>query len=311
LRRVILIFACIASALGSVGGAGCKDGGASPDSGPSDGRVDRPIWDLGPYDAGTDAVDGRKCDPNCHWDCFDNGTVCSKGKVYYYGSGAEWCCTYSDPWPYNGPECTDGMVQHSCLVGCRKFTDVDKRYQHCLAPSQKYGHYPKDFAHLLKLHCSHIEPVKPGTTCALDEDCRPAAPGVERLACDWETQTCVAIEKKAAPSYLGQDCGLSASSGTSKYTVDVAATGKSCTLCHVVWDAKQQCLLQGCTVACKYDDDCPQGMVCLCARSATGSTMRQICAAATDRLTVQGRTAGLKCHDQAADAGTAAGDAGP
>ena len=41
------------------------------------------------------------------------------------------------------------------------------------------------------------------------------------------------------------------------------------------------------------------------ARVAVGSPNR------SDRLTVQGRTAGLKCHSKVSDAGAAAGDAGP
>lgn len=219
------------------------------------------------------------------------------------------CCTSTDPWPYGGPKCTTGAVHYHCLSPCRKFTEVHERYQHCLGVSQTYGDYPLDFGHMLELPCGQIHPLKPGASCALDEDCRPAAPGITRLPCDWESHTCVVIKKKAPPTYLGKGCGLDVASLGFKPSADYAAKGKTCELCHVLWDAKKQCLRQGCTVACTYDEDCPQGMVCLCA-AAVGSQMKQICAAATDREDVQGRSAGLECPDQATDGGSAATDAG-
>ena len=48
------------------------------------------------------------------------------------------------------------------------------------------------------------------------------------------------------------------------------------------------------TTRCQFDEDCPEGTVCLCPY-ARDDIPGQFCAAATDRETAEGRSAGLVC----------------
>ncbi len=245
-------------------------------------------------DAATSNSDATGCDPGCHWDCFFHHAICSQGKVYFTERGAVPCCKNSDPWPGPGPGCSDGRIYHVCKSGCVKYLDLDKRYRHCLRPETSFYRIPSTGYHFLDLLCQETTFKKVGAPCKSGDDCRPAAASLTRLTCDNSTHACVLTKRKPAPAIFGSSCGLDSSDVKPGMNFDFAGPGKTCALCHHVWDETAKCMRQACTLSCNYDEDCPDGSVCLCV-GTNKADMAQICAPATERNTVEGRSAWLKC----------------
>jgi len=253
----------------------------------------------------SDAFPSGECLPGCHWDCFPGGgTVCKAGIVYQYGGGGSVpCCNFADPWPYPGPECTSGS-SYTCLTStCHDVTKLP--YYQCLARTHGYVEdigSVSTIPHLLKLYCD-ADPLRhKGDPCTTDADCRPAVAGP--LKCNPAAGECAPATPAPMPPDFGDSCGLDVTDLYQKPGTDWLTVGKTCKLCHVVYDFAGQCLKQGCSIACQYDEDCPPGTVCVCVSSSKG-TIQQVCAATDDRSSVAGRTAALKCP------GTALPDAGP
>jgi hypothetical protein len=80
-------------------------------------------------------------------------------------------------------------------------------------------------------------------------------------------------------------------------THDVLAEGATCDLCHVDWDPSNGCWRQACTMACTFDEDCPEGAVCLCPPAGTYDVAYpgSFCARVAGRETAADRTAWLSC----------------
>lgn len=245
------------------------------------------------------------CMPGCHWDCFFSGRGCSGGKVWSYGRGAVPCCKPSDPWTKGpGPACSMGNALYTCKDSrCQK---LDARYEHCINPKKGYPMaMPADskyHPHLFALFCPADAPLaKAGDACKTDAACRPMHASVKgRLTCDKAAGKCKEVARPAAPANLGKTCGLKDDGTLKNRTADYGYTDPNTgVVCHWRWDSKNSCLAQGVTTTCRYDEDCPKGMVCVCVVGNNQPLVAgayQVCAAATSRDTVAGRTAGLKCH---------------
>jgi hypothetical protein len=232
----------------------------------------------------TPGDDGSECDPGCHWDCF-GGAYCLGDTAWVNGSGARECCQYGDPWPDPGPACS--IAGHECGGAC---IEPDPRYAAC---TQLLGTTADcsgaDCEHLL-LFCPEGAAKVVGASCASDADCRPAADGIARLRCDvGGTATCVVDGRPAPGAEYGMDCGFTDADFPGFEGERVVEFG-ACPLCQVARSAGG-CLRQGCTQTCTFDEDCPDGSICLC--GTFGSPVIGYCAAATDRETADGRAAGL------------------
>jgi len=276
----------------SLADLGCSDGGgaaASPSDAGTDATPDTPSPER-------DAPTHDGCDEYCHWDCF-GGVQCTAGKVWLLGNGPAPCCRYGDPWPYGGIVCSTGepiaCEGGSCIVPDARYTDCLNAYGRkadtCSVSEGTVG----TACELPRLYCPQGAPKHPGDACASDADCRPAAEGVSRLNCDvGGTATCVEEPRPDAPASYGTSCGFANDAfdpytGATEKVVGGPNGGDDCALCQVAWNAGG-CLRQGCTMTCVFDEDCPEGSVCLC-DDAGG----RYCAAATDRTTPEGRSAGL------------------
>jgi hypothetical protein len=246
------------------------------------------------------------CQPGCHWDCMTGGGVtCIDNTLYQMQAGAAPCCRTTDPWPGGGPPCTS--ARYVCATTCQK---VDSRYSHCFA-QRPSAEMPRELLnHVLRLGCAEATYASVGDVCDGDEQCRPMAASVfSRLACDVVSQKCVVAARPVPPLTFGGDCGLKAAEMSGRFT-DSVVLGKFCPLCHIAKDPA--CLRQGCTISCEFDEDCPMGTVCICtlgygAEMSLTYPLRQVCAAASDRESVEGRTAGLRCHDAADNSAKDAG----
>jgi len=245
--------------------------------------------DLPLPEAAVDLPRLDKCVPYCHWDCF-GGVTCSAGKVYEVIYSPVPCCTFSDPWPFPGPVCTYGKASRVCTTA--KCVTPEKRYASC-AQNSGLPYASPPAAHVTWLYCPASQAIKVGSTCASDAECRPAPVGTARLSCDKVKKTCQATTRPAAPASFGKGCGLTVSNYQYKSAKqDHLVVGPSCSTCHAIWDPAKSCVKQACTMACKYDEDCPTGTICLCPIYKGG---KQYCAAATSRTNVAGRAAALKC----------------
>jgi hypothetical protein len=248
----------------------------------------------GGIDARIDARPSAACDPGCHWDCF-GGSVCEKGFAWVLGTSPYPCCHYGDPWPTGGPTC--GYARVACDGDClfaRPFS-APARYQGCL----KCAAPETATAELLGLYCPRGVAKEAGAPCEDDDDCRPAADGLSRLSCDAAgTHTCVDGPRPEAPADYGASCGLGPEA-VSTLNGEMAITWARCPVCQVA-RAPGSCLRQGCTTTCTFDEDCPEGSVCLCPDELEclrgyGVSAPGYCAAATGRDTPEQRAAGLRC----------------
>lgn len=269
----------------------------------SAGGTDLATVDSAPYLDLDAQVKLDACLPGCHWDCFTTVKRCYLGKVWSFQRGPVPCCQYSDPWPHGpGPGCTSGNALYTCKDA--KCQDMDTRYDHCINPKSPNSPTAsvKDDAHLFKLFCpAEARLSKVGDGCTTDADCRPMHASVKgRLTCDTAAGKCKEVARPASPSNLGKTCGIKATSTSQYMTSDTGFVDpKTGAVCHMIWDKTNKCLAQGVTLACKYDEDCPTGMACVCVLGNMNPLVQgtaQVCAVVTSRDTVAGRTAGLKCH---------------
>lgn len=227
------------------------------------------------------------CDYGCHWDCSAGFQCWSDGHVWQIGLGAYPCCRIGEPWPFEGPTCGAGDVL-TCTAGCgTSMWQVDSRYAYCLQ-SMRLDVSPLAMVRLL---CAEGAPHVSGDPCLTDDDCRPAAASVTGgLSCDVRSGTCTDVSRPAAPPEFGASCGLMPSDVPTDPDDRVVA-GKTCSYCHVVRGT--DCVEQACTMPCEYDEDCPDGAVCLCETTGRGA-LQQFCAKVTTREGSE-RTAWLSC----------------
>lgn len=306
---------CVGLFCGGVAGlfAGCADDAAvtPPDGGHKDGPTDGPRRDqvsgrdgsreTGGSDLRTD-TDPNACRPGCHWDCF-GGHLCDGGKIYQVIYAPVDCCNDNDPWPMPGPVCTEGVVVTTCASGhgCTSKWPLDARYQSCIQQGRMGLVAGAATNELLGLLCDGSAPKLVGASCASDADCRPADVSVSgALTCDATSQQCVETSRPAAPADYQASCGITPASSFSSASEALLPAPASTTapLCHAIGDSSGSCTRQARTYACSFDEDCPAGSICLCGSFTAGPDQGKgvtFCAAATDRTTVAGRTAGLVC----------------
>jgi hypothetical protein len=270
---------------------GARDGDASSSGGPEAG--------MGGPEAGMSGPEAGPggCEQGCHIDCFGS-SVCWNGGVYVLPWAPRPCCHPTDYGPL--PQACFVAPWMHCASGHCDGTP-DPRYAACLpllgTPIDPTFDTSARAA-LLPLYCAEGAPKHAGDSCTTDANCRPAASDVAgALHCDTAAGTCVEQARPPAPPHYGESCGL-----TSVASNTEVVTGTSCGLCHVAADADAGCVRQACTMPCHFDEDCPDGSVCLCATRNTTSVL-QFCARVTDRTSAAGRTAWLSCGDGAADGG--------
>lgn len=262
---------------------GTGDGSSACDSG----------CDWGEEDDGAAGLteDGSSaCDPGCHWDCF-GGITCEAGDIWLLGYGARPCCSYAEPWPGPGPTC--GLYRIGTCEGGT--CSMDPRYSQCRYVGGSM--WLETFEHLTPLFCPENWPRVAGDHCETHADCRPVAEGtVPRLRCDADSSTCVAEPRPEAPAGFGESCGLAPEdhSWLQRDGVETLVSGVMCDVCHAVWNEADGCWRQACTLSCQFDEDCPEGTLCLCP-DLLHEIHGQFCAAATDRDSSAGRSAGLAC----------------
>lgn len=230
--------------------------------------------------------DSDECLPGCHYDCF-GGVGCIKGSVWIYGQGAIPCCRPGDPIPGDdspaGPCAESDKPVHVCAnrAGCAR--PADPRYERC---AQKSAMVMPGSEIYYRVHCAGSS-HRAGDSCQSDADCRPSATEA-RLRCELSKARCVETPRPKAPDGYGESCGLSSRSEEVVWVFPNAR--RELRFCHVAQDFSVGCVRQGMTMPCLLDEDCPAGSICLCDTYPV-----PVCARATDRETLAGRTAGLRC----------------
>ena len=215
------------------GGADLRDDAARDDGDASDDRG-RDVNDDG---------EAESYDPNCHYDCF-GFSECHDGIVTTWAHTPVPCAYWTGECPH--------YTGYTCERGCR--IDVDHIYDPWIDPREM---------------CEEWRPKEVGDPCDDPTDCEPQVAAVDEsgnvinvyLDCDLETGTCVARDPPIVEDYLAQ-CGIAAPFGDSDgweygFVRTDACSGGVCLICE-----RETCVLQGCSIRCDSDDDCPMGSVC-------------------------------------------------
>lgn len=193
--------------------------------------------------------------------------------------GGQWCVggVASNLSTLHLPCPAPGSPSQTCLVG----TPYMCTSRRCAEPAERDRRYDEPFCSQngplppsrLRLLCAEGRPHRMGDNCKTDDECRPAAAGIQALRCDASTLRCVLASRPAAPRGYGEPCGRRPSGGA------------ACPVCLSATD-DSGCLREACSMPCWYDDDCPDGSICLC---------DQICAEAKERRPDLRRLPWLKC----------------
>ena len=224
------------------------------------------------------------CEPGCHWDCFYEGYQCEDGKVWHLFRAPVPCCQDSDFEGLTRPICASPGDPMLCSDGC---SAPDPRYAACLGPNRATA-----FEAHQRLLCKEVAPRNVGDPCSEDEDCRPAMESIEgKLVCDDETRQCVEQPRAIAPDHYGDVCD-ELPVGYAGENVTPVAAPSGCTHCYWYKSYELSCVRQAKTITCTFDEDCPNGSVCLC----VPGTEYSVCGDASDRTTVEGRTAWMECR---------------
>lgn len=114
--------------------------------------------------------------------------------------------------------------------------------------------------------CEENRPKQVGDPCDDESDCEPQVATWEGtevttvyLRCDLEQGTCVSRDPPVVEDWLAA-CGLELDSQPGYaygYMPVAACTGGVC-----LYLETDECMLQGCTIPCDSDGDCPMGAVC-------------------------------------------------
>ncbi|MGZ5970358.1 MAG: hypothetical protein ACXWP4_21960, partial [Polyangiales bacterium] len=123
--------------------------------------------------------------------------------------------------------------------------------------------------------------------------CRPSADST-RLVCT--DSVCTAAARRLAPAGFGGPCEHSDGGVDAAPDADAAATDEvialtDCAICHVRAVGDGRC--DACSMACTYDEDCPDGFVCGCVDKSSLVVPTRICLPA--RGTIDDRTTWLHC----------------
>lgn len=263
-------------------------------------------WLSGCTDESGAGGDGGGCQPGCHWDCF--GSVwCSAGQVVVDAYGARPCCqpgemSLDEACRVSSTPCPTGRCAEPTVYGACATRRNELRH------GGLYGALPASLT--VRVFCEGGALKRAGAACTSDDDCRPAAPEhAGGLRCAPATQRCVAATRPTAPAGYGAHCGATPRTGVAE---GIAVTGgRSCDLC-AIGATPSGCLGQACTIACDFDEDCPDGSLCACAApldAATSLPRLGVCLLATSRDAAE-LTRSLRCGPSGPDdAGVS--DAGP
>jgi hypothetical protein len=194
---------------------------------------------------GFGADDGGDDDDSCHYDCLFSGLACQDGVVSTYWASAIPCDEWNDEW---GDDCP-AEESETCQEGCRTDgvteLDLDEPWQRL---------------------CEEGRPRQVGEPCVDPSDCLPEVATWDDegnvtnvyLACDLELGECVAREPPVVEDWLAPICGLEP--GDQEGSGVVPRSACSGGLC--LYEVRDGCIAQGCTLACAGDGDCPPGAVC-------------------------------------------------
>jgi hypothetical protein len=212
---------------------------AIPDASPEDASPDQLALeasaDQGPAEASPEA------DPYCHYDCF-GWAECVNGLATRYMHTPVKCEHWTGKCPI--------AEVYPCERGCR--IDMTQSFEPAMSARQM---------------CEEFRPKQVGDPCTDESYCEPQVATWDSegkvtntyLQCDIDAGTCIAKEPPQVADWLAE-CGL-AGDGEPGFAFGVVVTD-ACSggLCMFVESAA--CVLQGCTISCDSDDDCPPGAVC-------------------------------------------------
>ncbi len=187
----------------------------------------------------------------CHWDCFGYHE-CADGVVTTWDHTPVPCEYWTGMCPH--------YQSYVCERGCR--IDANVLYEPFIQPREM---------------CEEWRPKQLGDPCTQPSDCDPQVATIDSggsvvnvyLQCDIALGECVARDPPVVADYLAQ-CGVTAPFGQPDayeygfVRTSVCAGG----LCLILDDGA--CVMQGCTIACDSDDDCPMGSVCQLFEDWTG-----------------------------------------
>jgi len=226
---VLLLVAAAAAGCGGDDDAGAADRDAGQDAG----------RDVSLHDVG-----GPETDPDCHWDCF-GFSQCGDGGVVTTWEHAPIPC---DEWQGSCPS----RVSYQCERGCR----VD---------GERVGPFdsPSDA-------CEEHRPKRAGDPCVDETWCEPTPASYVGttcdsvvnvyLRCDLDGGVCVNRDPPVVPDWLAP-CGLGYDADPSSYSYGRIAA-PACSGGWCVYAETPECVLQGCTIVCTVDSDCPMGATC-------------------------------------------------
>lgn len=200
----------------------------------------------GDADTGAEESLDTDVDPYCHYDCF-GFTECNDGVVTTWEHAPVPC----DYW--------EGVCPHYTAATCERG---------CRSDGEELGAYDDPSS-----ACEENRPKRAGDPCVDESWCLPQVPTVDDdgtvrnvyLRCDLDTHVCVEADPPVVEDLLAY-CGLSDADlreppspghyGWGFASSDVCSGG----LCLIM--QSEECLLQGCTIACAADHECPPGTVC-------------------------------------------------
>ncbi len=221
---------------GGAGAGGAETGGAGA-GGATGGRG-------GTGGSGATAgTQGRGGSPSsCHYDCFGR-TTCLDGVVTSWANTPVSCSAWT------------GSCPHYVVETCRKGCSASEISTSTLCP--------------LAI-CKENVPKVAGDPCETDDECRPSrarttgttTPENVYLRCDVAAGICVSADPPVLADWLaGCTPGLLTSlGGVNTGLVRISDPQCSSGLCMAAGETT--CVRNGCTMACRSDDECPTGAIC-------------------------------------------------
>ncbi|MBL8681631.1 MAG: hypothetical protein JNK05_20860 [Myxococcales bacterium] len=237
-------------------------------------------------------------EPNAHVDCFGGGSCRGTDEVLSSRFAPVYTCTSERAREYYAA----GVCQHlglvvgrcppatrcdSLVVGAVGLERNDPRYPECFSDEPFAPFRNRGSGRLLqfwRLACSDGGPSI-GSACRGDQDCRPAPASVRgRLAC--VERRCAEQPRPAPDATFGQACAPS---------TRPLGSAANCAVCATPVDGCGS----SCTMACLFDEDCPDSYVCAYSSDRCGGA-----------CVPEGRRGSLGRAPGAGDGGVGATDAG-
>src|SRR6266496_1211823 len=242
------------------GGAGA--GGAVAGTGGSPMGIAGASGSGGTTSGGT----GGTFSPGCHYDCFGR-TTCADGVVTSWANVPVPCSQWT------------GSCPHSIVGMCQKG---------CGASNSRIG---ASMTCPLVV-CKENAPKVLGDPCETNDDCRPspaltggATPENVYLRCDITAGTCVSATAPVLADWLAPCTPHVLASFMGVTTGLQAVVDSRCSSGLCLAAGETTCVRQGCTMACRSDDECPMSSLCMgAACDPFASTKAGFCAVSTQAL---------------------------